>query len=126
MKLLIGGLAIILVILIFCIGNYFYMRKSLDEIITELDSLEDDVNRVQWQAAYEKSSSIIDRWTKKEKYYMAVLWHQHIDDAAIALHQLKSYIEQEDGEQAKNSIIEARTILQDIIEMESFSLGNIL
>jgi len=125
MKLLAGGLALLVLILAFCIGNYIYVVECLESILDDLDSIETDIKVLEWDAAHAKSINLIQKWAEKENYYMAVLWHQHIDDVAVALNQIKSDIEMRDLEEAENSIIESRTIVKDIIEMESISFGNV-
>ncbi len=125
MKLLAGGIALLILVLSFCIVNYIYVVDCLETIIDDLDSIERDIKVLEWDAAHAKSVNVIQKWAEKENYYMAVLWHQHIDDVAVALNQIKSDIELRDLQEAENSIIEARTIVMDIIEMESISLGNV-
>jgi len=125
MRLLAGGLALLFIVIAFCIVNFVYVVGCLENIIQELDYIENDVNILEWDAAYARSINLLQAWHDKENYFMAVLWHQHVDDVAIALNQIKSDIEMRDLEEVHNSLIEARTIIRDIIEMESISLGNI-
>lgn len=125
MKLLVYGLCFLLMTAAFCTVNFLYIRHSLEEAAGMLDDLEIDVAAESWDTAAEKSAALIENWRSKENYYMAVLWHQHIDDIAVSLHQLQNDINLRDAEEANNSIIGARTVIRDIVEMESLSLGNI-
>lgn len=126
MRLLIIGLSLMLLVISFCIINYTYIKLTLEDIATKLSVVEENVNNNNWQKAAEQAQSTLDDWTKNENYYMAVLWHQHIDDVSVAMNQLIYDIELRDKEEALDSIIEARTIIIDMIEMESLSIGNVL
>jgi hypothetical protein len=125
MKILYCGLSLLALITAFCIGNYIYTIRCLENILAALDAIEEDVLVLDWESAHARSTDLIREWERVESYFMAVLWHQHVDDVAVALNQIRSDIEMRDLEDSEDSIIEAKTIMGDIIEMETVSIGSI-
>ncbi len=126
MKHLTISLAVLLITLLLCALNYRYVKISIEELIDGLDKIEESVKSNSWDRALELTDEYADKWLKRERFYLAVLFHDHVDDVGLAFAQLRQDVMEKNASYSLKSIIIARTILTDIIDMEAFRIENIL
>lgn len=125
MRYLVIGLVLLCLTLGLCIGSYIYVEGRISQIVEILNQTEQSLAGGLWNHAQTQVDHAQQIWKKSEKYFLVVLFHDHVDNISIAFSHLLYEISEQDLDDAQNFLIEARTILTDVMEMESFSAENI-
>ncbi|NLM61934.1 MAG: DUF4363 family protein [Clostridiales bacterium] len=125
MRLLIAGLAILIVVTLLCYANQVYLESCLEAVINDIDAVVSDVQNEDWDSASEKLSAVMDAWFAKKVYYMSVIIHEHIDDAEASMTELKSHIDAQSRSEAEKAARQVQIRLRQMIFEEILNLANL-
>ena len=125
MRLLVAGLAMLIVITLLCVANQMYLKACLEAVISDIDIIVEDVLKEEWESASEKMTSVLNTWFEKKWYYMSVMLHDHIDDAEAAMIELRSHIDLQSLSEAEKAAKQVQVRLQQMIFEETLSLANL-
>jgi len=108
-----------------CVGGYFILRdtnEELDSLLTESIACaqQQDIQRLEMS-----NTRLMEKWDRAELVFSVMLQHSHLDDFERRIRMLNFYFDQKDYEKYIEISYEAKNELEHIMESERLSLGNI-
>jgi len=101
-----------------------YTKESVQEIITRLSELEENV-KSENNNFNENVKQILETWEQKTEKLAYFIEHDELEKIETNLTNIKSFVEEKQFEWAFNSIDETKFILNHIKEKNAFNLENI-
>ena len=124
MRYFIASVAILVIIVSFCIFNMYYINTTLDEIVKHIDLAEHYYLSGNNDGAQVELTAAVEKWEKHTGYYKTVLYHTHLDDISIMLNSVADGYTESDEQ--KKSVAEIKAMIINIIKLERPTLANIM
>lgn len=120
-------LAISLLLLLLCatLLNTMYLDTLVKELVAEVDTSQEHMEKGDYVTAESKLRGAIDYWNSVERYICVVIRHSEIDVTADAFYGLLSDVVSQDAESAVGSYEKIRSHLLGIATMEYVTIGSI-
>ena len=124
MRYFIASVAILVIIVSFCIFNMYYINTTLDEVLKHIDLAELYYLAGNKNGARGELTAAMEKWEKHTGYYKTVLYHTHLDDISIMLNSVADGYTESDEQ--KKSVAEIKAMIINIIKLERPTLANIM
>lgn len=125
-------LIIIISILIVIVGasiSQGYLNKTSDELIQNIDILREEIKKAQnseENTSKELAKDLYSKWEKVEKNWSIIVIHNELDLIELALVSMKTYIEENEYNEAIKELEKSNYLIEHIKDNEKLELKNIL
>ena len=126
MKRLLGGTALLLLLLAGSLVNAWYARTLTASLCQELDQAQTLAGQDQWDRAARTTQRAYDRWQGQHFYLHTVLRHSDTDEILRTFRTVFQYLALEEPDQYFAANAELMAQLALLAEMEQASLVNVL
>lgn len=109
-----------------CIGSYYYLKYTANQVTIFISDLENSVIANDWNNAYINYDQALDHWDKHKNIWQCFLQHQEIDDIESMFQQLKGYLKTKNVTDSLSSLYELKYNINHVPDTERISLYNIL
>ena len=126
MKRLLGGIALLLLLLAGSLTNAWYARTFTEGLCRDLDQAQTLARQDQWDRATQTTQTAYDRWQEQHFYLHTVLRHSDTDEILRTFRTVFQYLALEEPDQYFAANAELMAQLALLAEMEQASLVNVL
>ena len=126
MKRLLGGTALLLLLLAGSLANAWYARTLTEGLCRDLDRAQTLARQEQWDRAAQTTQAAYDRWQGQHFYLHTVLRHSDTDEILRTFRTVFQYLTLEEPDQYFAANAELMAQLTLLAEMEQASLVNVL
>lgn len=124
-KFVIVPILLLLVMLIFCSANIWFIEKLANEMVDALSESHDSAVGGDWERATELASGAKDLWDSKKHYLSIVLRNSEVSDVTLSLDTMLCYTHTQSIAEFEAQSAEAKASIQRIQDMESPNIWNI-
>lgn len=117
--------AIFLVVILCVFLNIFFINKMMDELFELIDSSEASAMSEDWISAESSAEKAAEIWKKNEKYTHIVLRHSEVNETSEAFFNFLESIYTKDPGSVKGNTRLLKSRLQEIIDIESITVGSV-
>jgi len=121
---------IILLIVITIVGSWYFvfnwLQGNANDLKSTLDDIQDSIESNNWDEANYYFQNLNDKWIKLREFWTILLDHHEIDNIDLAMSKAKKYIEDNSKALALGEIEVLSSLVNIVVESESFTLSNIL
>lgn len=115
----------LLVILVACLINIYFISELTDEMIQLIEDAEKLASAESWETAAARIETALKLWTDKDGYTAVVLSHDDIDEATEALYELLSKINAQSIDDITGAAQIAITCFEHIATDEQISFSSV-
>lgn len=126
MKWLALTAAALIVILAACIGVWYYLRDSAEQVCVTLSAVEEALAAEDWAAAEQGIGRVEAEWQELVPRWAMLIDHQEMEDVEICLVDLKSSVRRRDLQEALKEAAELEYFLRHTPDAERPAWENIL
>ena len=121
---------IILLIIITIVGSWYFVYNRLqgnaNDLKTTLDDIHHSIESNNWDEADHYFQNLNDKWLELRDVWTILLDHHEIDNIDLAMSRAKKYIDSNSKALALGEIEVLTSLVNIVVESESFTLSNIL
>ncbi|AEF93841.1 hypothetical protein Desca_0965 [Desulfotomaculum nigrificans CO-1-SRB] len=126
MRLLAGLLVVVAAV----VSLGLWVNHSLDSAAKMMDQnikqITEEINRSNWDEAYNQTVALEKTWNQKEKWWPIVLEHQEMDNIKFSMAKAKEYVKSRDKVLSLGQLSELKLMIMHLPEKEAVNLKNIL
>lgn len=126
MRLLLALLIILTAIISLGLWTNKSLEDSTSDFVQDIDKIKGEIEKNNWDAAYEQTINLKSDWNKKANWWPTVLDHQEMDNIEFSLARVKEYVEAKDTALSRGQLSELKLMIQHIPEKEAVTIKNIL
>ena len=118
--------AALVLILAACIGVWYYLRDSAEQICAEVSTVEEALWAEDWAAAEQGITLVEAEWQELAPRWAMLIDHQEMEDVEICLVDLKSAVRRRELQEALKEAVELEYFLRHTPDAERPAWENIL
>lgn len=124
-------LIIVVSVALVCTGAYIsqnYLNKTSDDLVSNIEDLKVEIEKAKAKEENDSivlSENIYEKWKKVEEKWSIIIIHDELDLIELSLVGMKTYIEEEQYEDAKEELEKASFLLEHVKEREKLALKNV-
>lgn len=107
-------------------ASYRYVETTTQTMGTLLESVEAAITQQKWEGAQELTNYAQQKWKVDGTWWSILLDHQEIDTIDINLERLGKFLAIQDTPRSLGEVTTLRLLFEHIVDMEAFTLENIL
>ena len=106
--------------------NSSLISRQTDRWLTELEAVDQAIDKENWQQAAQQLQSINNSWHSRQLYLHIVTRHNELDEAASLFSQLTVLCDEQDAAELRLHLANLCSQLKLLAEMEQLTVANIL
>lgn len=126
MKALRIPLFVLLLLLVFSLGNSAAVSRHCRTWTAQIDAIDRNVEAQRWSDAADGLEALYRDWTDCQTWFHVVIEHREIDAAEALLRRCRVLCQEEDDVEFRASLSDLRSQLTLLDEMERVSIKNIM
>ncbi|HHU62881.1 MAG TPA: DUF4363 family protein [Clostridiales bacterium] len=119
-------LVIILAFFAMSIFVQIQMKKTAEQLLGKLDTVEDCIEKGEWTLGRQHMEELKASWTRVRKKWEIIHNHKEIDDIDVTVVKVDRFIKMREKPSAMAEIAALRLYISHIPEKEAFRLSNLL
>jgi len=125
LKLLTGIIILLVLMVAFSTGIYYQNINISNDFIKALNNLQEVIENEDWDQASYRVEELMDCWNRADTWWTPLMDHQEIDMLNLAVIRVSKLAQMEKREESLIEIATARTMVENIQELQQPVLKNI-